>query len=84
MGWFGRRSEEKAAAPTVDPEWKTKNAARIEMERRAALREEIRDDAVLAVRQAQSWLDSHPKTHSARRGDVKALIRSVERLLEID
>ena len=82
MGWFGRKQKEPVAAPTVDPDFKAKNAARIEMERRQAYHEELRDDALSAVHQAQTWLDEHPKTHSARRGDVKRLMRAVEGLLE--
>ncbi|WNN95147.1 hypothetical protein SEA_MAGRITTE_196 [Microbacterium phage Magritte] len=84
MGWFSKGPKPLAEAPTVDPDFKAKNAARIEMERRAAWRDDVREEATLAVRQAQNWLDTHPKTHSARKGDVKALIRAVEHLMEID
>lgn len=84
MGWFSKKPKPVAEAPTIDPDFKAKNAARVELERRAELRDEVRSEAALVSRQAQNWLDTHPKTHSARKGDVKALIRAVDRLLEID
>lgn len=35
------------------------------------------ENARSIAREAQTWLDAHPHFHSARRGDVKALILQV-------
>lgn len=34
-----------------------------------------------AIAEAQTWLDEHPDFHSARRKDVKALIKALESVL---
>ena len=38
-------------------------------------------DARAVITEAQKWLDDHPNHHSARRGDVKALIKALEAVL---
>lgn len=42
--------------------------------------ERIRLEARAASHEAATWLATHPKTHSARKGDVKRLLRAVDNL----
>lgn len=39
------------------------------------------DNARKAIAEARTWLDEHPNHHSARRKDVKALIKALEEVL---
>lgn len=39
-------------------------------------------DARAVITEAQKWLDEHPNHHSARRKDVKALIKALETALD--
>ena len=82
MGWFSKKRREPVEAPVSAPDFLPRASAQEILEERENAHLEALRAADAAVEEAQTWLDEHPKTHSARRGDVRRLIEAVKTLQE--
>lgn len=88
MGWRSRlrRGVTKEAEQTLTKINQTnlevldRVSARQALDERERKYKEAWDEAFAASEDAQQWLDDHPKTHSARRGDVRRLIAAIDNL----